>query len=393
MTPEAMIALLPESLSADSAGRDFLARFLAGFAAVDDLQRARIGALLTLHDPAAQTDMAIVREIAAESGWSPDLAATVGWSDEDWRRMAALGSAIWSAKGTVGSWRQALRAMTAGRGTMILDWFFRRATVGGDAWGAIPLMCGVGVDDEAGDAYSPQERVSDVWVADPLNELDLAKIGRVLNVCRPFGERINLRRALVVDPGGDFVSWTISGAGARIVSRPTPNADSATITGGWRRLVNATARLDLSDDIHTAIQDCTLWTEIQIGAGVAEIGMFGEPDNGVRLTIALDGSVDLAEVVAGVATSIAAGTAPALAADVSYRLRWSALRVAASQIEHVVTVEDREVLRVVVTPTWSSGAVWFACSTGETLRFGPVLLTPHGASALSLRRLGPAIPS
>lgn len=393
MTPAAMIALLPESLSTDPAGLDFLTRFLAGFGAVDDLQRARIAALLTIRDPAVQTDIAIVREIAAMAGWSPDFAATVGWSDEDWRRMAALGAAVWATKGTPGSWRQALRAMTAGRGAMILDWWHRRATVGGDAWGGIALMCGVGVDDETADTYSPQESVSDVWIADPEPALDFAKIGRVLDVCRPMGERINLRRALVADGGGSFALWAVTGAGRRIVSRPTPNADSADTTDGWRRLVNATARLDLSSAVDALLVDYSLWTEIQIGAGTAVIGVLGDPDDGIRVSIGLDGVVDVSEMIAGADTSLATGGLDPLVADVSYRVRVSCVRLATPEYEIVVTVEDREAVRVVASLARTSGPVWFACGSGEVLRVGPVLLTPHGATALSLRRLGPAIPS
>lgn len=393
MTPAAMIALLPESLSTDPAGLDFLTRFLAGFGAVDDLHRARIAALLTIHDPAAQTDMAIVREIAASAGWSPDLAATSGWSDEDRRRMAALGAAVWAAKGTPRSWRQLLRAMTAGRGAMILDWFFRRATVGGDAWGAIPLMCDVAITDEVGDPYSPQERVSDVWIADPEAALDFAKIGRVLNVARPFGERINLRRALVVDPGGSSNLWSVDGAGRRIVSRPTPNANSAETSDGWRRLANATARLRLDDDTEAILVDYSLWTEIQIGAGTAVIGVLGDPDDGIRVSIGLDGVVDVSEVTAGADTSLATGSLDPLAADASYRVRISVAELVSPDHEIIVTVEDREAVRVVASLARTSGPVWFACGSSEVLRFGPVLLTPHGAAALSLRRLGPAIPS
>jgi hypothetical protein len=254
-------------------------------------------------------------------------------------------------------------------------------------------MSDVGVDDEAGDAYSPQERVSDVWLADPLDELDRARVARVLDVCRPMGERINLRRALVVDPGGDYAAWSVTGAGRRIVSRPTPNADSPTTTGGWRRLANATAALDLSSAIHTAITDCTLWTEIQIGAGDAVIGILGDPDDGLRVTIALDGSVALDEMVAGSPTSLATGSVPVLAADVSYRVRISASDLGGGEVEIVVQIEDREALRAWITPTVAAGPCWFAAGSGAVLRFGPVLIAPHGAAALDLRRLGPAIPS
>lgn len=386
-----MIALLPESLNADPAGRDFLRRFLAGWVQVVALHDARIDALITIRDPSVQTDIRIVREIAAMGGWSPDLAATSGWSDEDWRRMAAVGAGIWAGKGTLPSWRQALRAMAAGRRAMVLDWFYRRATIG--SWGGLAIMSDVGVDDEAGDAYSPQERVSDVWLADPLDELDRARIARVLDVCRPMGERINIRRALVVDNGGDFRQWSVTGSGRRIVSRPTPNADSTTITEGWRRLANATAALDLSAEIDAALADYTLWTEIQIGAGDAVIGVLGAPDDGLRLTFALDGTVTLDEMAGGSATLVASASADALVADVSYRLRISAVALAGGDVEVVVVIEGREVLRASLTPTVSAGPVWFACGSGAVLRFGPVLLTPHGDSALDLRRLGPAIPT
>ncbi len=98
-------------------------------------------------------------------------------------------------------------------------------------------------------------------------------------------------------------------------------------------------------------------------------------------------------MVAGSPTSLATGSVPVLAADVSYRVRISASELGGGEAEIVVQIEDREALRAWITPTVAAGPCWFACGSGAVLRFGPVLITPHGAAALDLRRLGPAIPS
>lgn len=203
-----LIAIMGPELAPDAETRDFLVRLLTGTTVVETFLRSRRNALPVLLDPETIPAYAL-----------PALAASVGWSqrdpyiaeltDDQLRRLAAVAFRLWRERGTEASW-VGLLGVLVGRFVLTRSWFDRRAYTG--TWGCPDLVPGLGTEIPGAGPYSHPETVSDVWIEDPSDEVDLQLAAGLIERFRPGCERINVYRAWWVDSGRRGPGkWTTAG--------------------------------------------------------------------------------------------------------------------------------------------------------------------------------------
>lgn len=159
------------------------------------------------------------------------------------RRMIPWALQLWRIKGTDESWRLPLLAL-AGRRAMVITWHERRMAEGTDTMFFLATE-----EDSAGSTlYERGPFVSDVWVEDPLEVTDLSLYARWLGTMRPSGERLNVRRALLVeDTFNGFVRWTdFLGAGSTAY---LPESNTLRVSDGRYLQVGLGVGEDAWDDL------------------------------------------------------------------------------------------------------------------------------------------------
>lgn len=374
-------ALLPRSLADDPAADAFWTGILDPVARVEAYLDAKRGQIPGLLDPAQVPD-AVVRYLAALVGLGPDLPAAAGLSTAQLRRLIPVMVRIWKTKGSTDSWRAIIGAFSGAR-VLILDWFYYR-TVDGTSLELHTLPEPGG----SGGNYTIPERVSDVWVADPAEALDLTASGdiaRLLSVVRPLLERINLYRAFFVeDLRVGLNQWDIE----------TPGAPNSGLVDGGIRSANGnlfSVRADIPDldaDFHALFL-----AAVEEGADLLVALQAASDDDGYRIRILpATSEVEVARMVGGAATVIASWTMADPITD-GYFYRWSLdFSVLAASVEIRVLWEG--VLIGTATDTdaarWTSGRVGFQGrpgGSGRRVTTQTALIWLRGVSPV---RIGPA---
>lgn len=202
-----LIEFLPAFMRAGE-GHEALERMLEPWAKSDRLLALKREGLVDLVDETAIRED-LVRFLAANVGWDRAFSASAALSTADLRKLIPVAVHLWKRVGTRSSLRTAVAAM-AGSRALVLDWFHLRWVTGtARAVHVIPGPSAAGFPP-----YSYPEHVTDLWFMDPLDVVRDAPLERVLDVVRGSGERLNLRRALLLDDllnGEGF--WTRTGAG------------------------------------------------------------------------------------------------------------------------------------------------------------------------------------
>lgn len=311
---ERLRALLPAAIADEPAAQGFLRGSLDPYARLCGYLDSRAADLPTLYDPAA-VPAGQVRDLAQLVGLGSDLPAVAGLNARQLRRLIPVIVRIWKRKGTAGSWRDMIGALT-GKRVLILDFFALRTTDGATA--ELYVLPAVGEDD--GSSYGFPENVSDVWVADPDQELNLSATGdgaRLIGLVRPSGERINLARALLVeDLRVGAVQWTAAPVG-------TPGTGYSADADGAPGIV-APAGVALVQAVAPPAVDLSVYVLLAV-RGRADLLVClqaADAEDGYRLRIDLAAeTATLARVVGGVATDVATWATGPLQADVDYEWR------------------------------------------------------------------------
>ncbi len=207
---DTMLDLLIAGVREEPGAEKFLHAVTEPAARVEEYLALRRGKLSDLLDPSLVPDEQVVH-LAHLVGWGPEYPPGATLDTESRRRIASSAVRMWRDKGTQPTLRAAIVAMT-GRRTIFEDWFQRRI-LGGTSWGEFTA------EPEPGSAisaypYSNAGSVTDLWLMDPSDELDLDKVARVVRPFLPSGERVNMRRALHLDDLlHDTEAWTVGSSG------------------------------------------------------------------------------------------------------------------------------------------------------------------------------------
>lgn len=308
-----LLELVPEALRGSEVERRYWLGVLKGPARIQAYLDARAQILRDhAYDPDELPDE-VIPYLAASVGLGPDLPVVAELTVDELRRLTAIAVAMWKRKGSTDSWRAALLHLGPAR-AMILDWFYLRIVEGTS--GELVLLPDPGT--APGGNYDYPETVSDVWVEDPDEALDLERLGRFLNLLRPTNERINLYRALFVeDLRQSTLLWSIDDPPN---GYHDPDRKALVSEDGALFLANPDDAPDLSgaNGYHVFLRLAM--------TGGADLWVAADADasDGYRLRWTAGdpaGSLEVSRVVAGVATSLGTFASPAIVDG--YRYRWS----------------------------------------------------------------------
>lgn len=209
--PGPWVALLGEGLAADEATRSFVNRFARALFALEGFTSNRLRELpVKLLDPETIPAYAL-GALAASVGWSRSDPFVAELDEAALRRLVAVAFRLRRERGSEASWVDLLGVLV-GRFVLVRSWFDRRAHTG--TWGGTYLVPGLGTATPGGGPYSYPENVSDVWIEDPEEVVDLELAAGLLDRFRPSNERINVYRAWWVDTGRRGSGrWGIHGPG------------------------------------------------------------------------------------------------------------------------------------------------------------------------------------
>lgn len=262
---------LDRALTRDPDARDFLFRFFRGPARLELYRRLRRAKLPHLLDADLVPDRALPA-LAKAVGWGLTLRYVSDLTEEQLRRLVSVALPLWVIKGTEDSWR-ALIGQVAGTAILLQDWFDRRAITG--THGGVRLVPGLSGTTPGAGIYSFPEHVTDIWIEDPTDALDLDLLAGLLDRLRATSERINLIRARWADDGtkgpgfyqdfgSGFGSVTYDEATAVITLPSSSSLATASYAAGfeaWVRTLNPTNAFHYFE-IGTSILDCY---RVQIG--------------------------------------------------------------------------------------------------------------------------------
>ena len=207
-----LASMLPESMRYNDEAERALRGLLKPIARIDNYLSLKREQLLGLHQAELVPDE-LVRHLAATVGFGLDLSATSVLATATLRSLTPGAVALWKVSGTQPAIRRVLAAVLGSRG-WILSWFQLR-TVTGTA-GEIHVIPSPG---SGSGAYFQPEWTTDVWYMDPDASAppDITELVAVLGVIRASCERLNLRRALLLDDleGGEAF-WARQSAGTYV---------------------------------------------------------------------------------------------------------------------------------------------------------------------------------
>lgn len=312
-----ILGFLPESLQVDAWSRLVLEGIFEPIAKVDRYLALRRERLADLEDPDALPSE-LVPYLAQEVGLGRDLSAVPSLSNEDLAKLTPSAVAIWKTKGTQPAIRSTVAALMGSR-AIVLSWFeLRWLTARSRAVTVLPAP------SYTGPPYTNPEHVTDVWYMDPVlaGSLDTDALVRFLDVVRTNGERLNVRRALLLDDllqGEGF--WTRTGSGGSHTYQELAG-------GGWELQVEGTdgyyAELGGESEAWTEYL-ATFWFREAGTTPGASVWVFltteGDTDNGYRVDLDVDaGEVRVYRVHAGTPSLLTTVSGLGLVAGYAYAL-------------------------------------------------------------------------
>lgn len=375
------LGFLPDGLVLDDWSLRVLTGIFEPIAKVDRYLALRRERLVDLIDPAT-VDSELVPHLAHDVGLGSDLSAVSALSNASLQKLTGSAVAIWKTKGTQPSVRTVVAAMLGSR-AVILSWFDLRWTTGRSR--AVTILPAPGY---TGAPYTNPDHVSDVWYMDPIGTVAVTELLRFLDVVRLQGERLNVRRALLLDDllqGEGF--WTRTGTGGSHVYQE--------LAAGGHEL-----QVESSDGFYADLGgDSEAWSEYratfwlrQGGTGGAEVFVFvvdeGDLDNCYRVDLDVDANELRAYRVHGGSVSLLATVAVTLQTAYAYAL---GIEVADGTSATTLHVYLEGVLQASVSDSNANrkragGVAWGGDGSGAEVGLQHALIFPPGVTN---NRVGP----